>query len=105
MSTKATSKFKSLEKFKFTRASTREITVQMAIDNFLEIDTMGKSFETKDWYKKRLDLFARHIGAERTITSVLEIDLLARFTLSNNLLYNFLINTFYARPYLWHISA
>jgi hypothetical protein len=74
--TKATSKFKSLEKFKFIRVSTREFTVQMASDNFLEIDAMGKSFETQDWYKKRLDLFTRHIGADRTITSVLEIDLL-----------------------------
>jgi len=52
------------------------MTLQMAIKKFVDIDTMGKSNETRDWYEKRLSLFAKSIGTETAITSISETDLL-----------------------------
>lgn len=52
----------------------QDVSLKMAIDTFIEIDTMGKSGKTKSWYEKRLQIFQREIG-DREIISILEIDL------------------------------
>lgn len=53
-----------------------EVTLSQAIDAFLRIEMLGKSSETKAWYRRRLEPLARDLGQERVLSGIMEIDLL-----------------------------
>lgn len=55
---------------------TDTITLEMAIETFLNIETAELADETKAWYKNRLYAFQKFMGKNRNIVSVLEVDLL-----------------------------
>lgn len=55
---------------------TEVVTLGMAIETFLNVDTVGKSSKTRRWYEQRLVLFAQKIDIGRALVSVLEVDLI-----------------------------
>jgi site-specific recombinase XerD len=61
-----------------TITTTDTINLEMAIETFIQIETMGKAPKTKLWYRDKLDKFANQIGGKnRSINSIIEIDLFA----------------------------
>jgi len=59
-----------------TITTTDTITIAMAIETFLQIETAGRSPKTKAWYKDKLFNFANQIGgSSRTINTLIELDL------------------------------
>ncbi len=64
-----------MDVLKQTITITETITLEMAIETFMQIETEELAEESRDWYKKRLTAFNTYMGRNRNIVSVLEIDL------------------------------
>jgi site-specific recombinase XerD len=61
-----------------TITTTDTINFAMAIETFLQIETVGRSTKTKTWYRDKLFNFANQMGgSSRTINTVIELDLFA----------------------------
>lgn len=60
-----------------TITTTDTINLHMAIETFLQIETVGKSPKTKAWYRDKLFNFANQIGGKETrINTLNELDLI-----------------------------
>lgn len=61
-----------------TITTTDTINFAMAIETFIQIETIGRAPKTKLWYRDKLDNFADQIGGkDRAINSIIELDLFA----------------------------
>lgn len=52
------------------------VTLEMAIETFVNVEMMGLSSKTKRWYEFRLEKLTRYLGKNRNVISILEVDLL-----------------------------
>lgn len=55
------------------------ISLDQAVDAFLRVELASRSERTREWYARRLSLLARHLGPGRSVSSVMEADLLLWF--------------------------
>jgi site-specific recombinase XerD len=53
----------------------QEVQLGQAVQAFLRLEMVGKSPQTRHWYADRLERMAEALGAERSLASVMEIDL------------------------------
>jgi site-specific recombinase XerD len=64
-----------MDVLKQTITITETITLEMAIETFMQIETEELAEESQTWYRKRLGAFNAYMGKGRNIISILEIDL------------------------------
>ena len=54
---------------------TAQVTVSQAVETFLRLEMLGKSLQTRHWYRDRLVHLVEFLGPDRPLSSMMEMDL------------------------------